>query len=245
MAYQQGSNRNSGFGSMTSTMTPVIHASEEDRASFLVKVYQHLALAVAAFVGIETILFVTGVAEGIHNFLARSGGGAWLLILGGFMVVNWFASQSVNKLDNPAAQYGGLFGIAGAQSLIFAPFLYQVFEYNGAGTVASAAAVTGIGFAALTLVAFVTRRDLEFMRPLIMWGFVSAGVLIVGAILFGFNLGLFFSVAMVALSGASILYQTQNIIRRYPTWAYVGAAVALFGSLMTMFWYILRIFSRR
>ncbi len=226
-------------------MTPVINATEEDRAAFLVRVYQHLALAVAAFVGFETILFVTGVAEAIHSFLVRTGGVAWLAILGAFMVANWFAAQSVNKLDNPSAQYGGLFGIAGAQALIFAPFLYQVFSYNGAGTVASAAVVTGIGFVGLSVVAFVTRRDLSFLRPLVMWGFMAALVLIVAGVIFGFQLGVVFSVAMVGLSGASILYQTQNIIRRYPTWAHVGAAVALFGSLMTMFWYILRIFSRR
>ncbi len=234
MAYQQ-----------SPSMTPVINASEEDRAAFLVKVYQHLALAVAAFVGFETILFMTGAAQAIHEFLARSGGASWLLILGGFMVINWFASQSVHKLDNPAAQYGGLFGIAFAQSFIFAPFLYQVFQIKGAGTVASAAVVTGIGFAGLTIVAFVTRKDLSFLRPIVMWGFMAALVLIIGGAIFGFHLGVIFSVVMVALSGASILYQTQNIVRRYPTWAYVGAAVALFGSLMTMFWYILRIFSRR
>lgn len=244
MAYQQYGSE--GYGSQQSaSMSPVINATEEDRVAFLIRVYQHLALAVAAFVAFETILFVTGAAEGMYDMLVRSGGAAWLAVLGGFMIVQWFASKSVANLDNPAAQYGGLFGIAGAQSLIFAPFLYQVFEIKGGGTVLSAAAVTGIGFALLTLVAFVTRRDLDFMRPIIMWGFGAAMLLIIGGVLFGFELGLFFSVAMVALSGGSILYQTQNIVRRYPTWAHVAAAVALFSSLMTMFWYILRIFSRR
>lgn len=239
MAYQQSPN----YGS---TMTPVINATEEDRASFLVKVYQHLALAVAAFVAIETVLFMTGVAEAMYDYFARGGGAKWLMLMGGFMVINWFASQSVAKLDNPAAQYGGLFGIAGAQSLIFAPFLYQVFNtQGGTSDVVSAAVVTALGFVGLSAVAFVTRRDLSFLRPLVMWGFMAAFVLIIAGVLFGFDLGVVFSVGMVGLSGASILYQTQSIIRRYPTWAYVGAAVALFGSLMTMFWYILRIFSRR
>ena len=55
-----------------------------------------------------------------------------------------------------------------------------------------------------------------------MWGGVSALVLIVAAVLFGLSLGIWFSVAMIALAGASILYQTQTILRRYPprpTWA--------------------------
>ena len=53
------------------------------------------------------------------------------------------------------------------------------------------------------------------------------------------------SVAMIGLAGASILYNTQNIMKRYPEEAYVGAAVQLFASLMMMFWYVLRLLVRR
>ena len=74
---------------------------------------------------------------------------------------------------------------------------------------------------------------------------MGAVVLIVAALLFGANLGTWFSVAMVALMGASILYNTQKILHTYPPHAYVGAAVTLFASLMTMFWYILQIFLDR
>ena len=229
------------------TMSPVIHAPEEERAAFIVRVYQYLGLAVAAFVVFETLLFMSGIAEAMYDFFARSGGVAWLILLGGFMIAQWFASNSVHKLDNPGAQYAGLFGTAAAQAFIFAPFLHYVFNVNpdGGSDVWAAAVVTGLMFAALTVVAFVTRRDLSFLRPIVMWGFVAALGLIVVSAIFGMQLGLLFSVAMVALSGAAILYQTQDILRRYPAWAHVGAAVALFGSLMTMFWYVLRIFSNR
>ena len=54
-----------------------------------------------------------------------------------------------------------------------------------------------------------------------------------------------FTIAMIGLAGASILYQTQSIVREYPEWAYVGAAVSLFASLMLLFWYVLRLFMRR
>ncbi len=229
------------------TMSPVINAPDDERAAFLVRVYQHLALAVAAFVVFETLLFMSGIAEAMYDFFARSGGIAWLILLGGFAIANWFTSNSVRKLDNPGAQYMGLFGTALAEAVIFAPFLYYVFKVNpdGGSDVWAAAVVTGLMFAALTVVAFVTRRDLSFLRPIVMWGFVAAIGLIIVSAIFGMQLGLIFSVAMVALAGAAILYQTQEIVRRYPAWAHVGAAVALFGSLMTMFWYILRIFSDR
>ena len=42
-------------------------------------------------------------------------------------------------------------------------------------------------------------------------------------------------------AGASILYQTQTILRRYPAEAYVGASVQLFASVMLLFWYVLRL----
>ena len=111
-------------------------------------------------------------------------------------------------------------------------------------TVVAAAIITVAGFAGLTAVALVTRRDLSFLRPMLLWGGVCALVLIGAAILFGLELGIWFSVAMIALAGGSILYQTQTIMRRYPAEAYVGAAVQLFASVMMLFWYVLRLLGR-
>jgi len=218
----------------------------EARAAFLVRVYQHLLAAVVAFVAFETLLFLTGAAEGIYNTVAGSGG-TWLLVLGGFMLVSWLATAAAHDLANPGKQYAGLFGLAAAESLIFAPFLYYVFNVEGGGavTVGAAAVVTALGFGGLTVVGLVTRRDLSFLRPMVLWAGVMALVLIVAALLFGFELGVWFSLAMIALAGGAILYQTQAILRTYPEDAHVGAAVQLFASVMLLFWYVLRLFSRR
>ena len=224
---------------------PVITQGEEARITFMTKVYQHIGLAIAAFMGFEFLLFTSGIAEWFYDSVFTSGGG-WLLILGLFMVGSWLATQATMDLSNPGRQYAGLFGTAGLYSLLFAPFLYYVFNVQDAASdVWAAAVITGIGFVGLSAVAWVTRRDLSFIRPLIMWGGVAALVLIVGAVLFGFNLGTWFSVAMIGLAGAAILYTTQQALRTYPEQAYVAAAVQLFGSLMTMFWYVLRIFADR
>ena len=112
---------------------------------------------------------------------------------------------------------------------------------DGTSSVVAAAIITAIGFAGLTAVALVTRRDLSFLRPILLWAAVSALVLIVAAVLFGLDLGIWFSVGMIALAGGSILYETQTILRRYPAAAYVGAAVQLFASVMLLFWYVLRL----
>ena len=190
-------------------------------------------------------MFTSGIAEWFYDTVFTSGGG-WILLLGLFMVGTWMATQATMDLSNPGRQYAGLFGTAALEALIFAPFLWYIFKVqDNAGDVWAAAVVTGIGFAGLSAVAWVTRRDLSFIRPLIMWGGMAAIVLILAALLFGFNLGTWFSVAMIGLAGAAILYTTQQALRTYPEQAYVAAAVQLFGSLMTMFWYVLRIFADR
>jgi uncharacterized protein len=226
--------------------TPVITLDDERRRTFMTKVYQHIALALAVFVGLEVALFNGGVAEMLFDFFFMGDSGAtWLLMIGGVMLVQWFAAQAVADLGNVGRQYVGLFAIAGAYSVMFAPFLYYIFTYQGAGTVVNAAVITGIGFAVLTAIGLFTATDLSFLRPLVMWGFGIALVLIVGALLFGFNLGTWFSVAMIGLAGAAILFQTQSALREYPEEAYVAAAAGLFASIMTMFWYVLRLLSSR
>jgi len=75
-----------------------------------------------------------------------------------------------------------------------------------------------------------------------MWGGIGALLLIVAGALFGFELGMFFSVAMVVFAGAAILYDTSNVIHHFPEDRHVGAALELFASVALMFWYVLRIF---
>src|SRR3546814_7271216 len=45
---------------------------------------------------------------------------------------------------------------------------------------------------------------------MLMWGGIAALVLIVAAVIFGLSLGIWFSVAMIALAGGSILYQRSE-----------------------------------
>lgn len=226
--------------------TPVASLDETSRSDFLVRVYQHLVLAIASFALIEAVFLKVGVAEAAYELVAGRGG-AWLLVLGGFMLVSWLATTAAHDILNPSRQYAGLFALAVAEALIFAPFLHYLFRVqgNGSATVWPAAFVTLAGFAGLSVVALSTRKDLSFLRPMLLWGGICALVLIGAAVLFGLDLGVWFSLAMIALAGGSILYQTQTVMRAYPSEAYVGAAVQLFASVMLLFWYVLRLFSRR
>ena len=220
---------------------PVAAIGVDARASFINRTYNHLMGAIVLFTLIEVGLFQSGYAESIARVLL---GGSWLLVLGAFMLVSWFASRISLTSESKGAQYAALGGFVVAESIIFVPMLWLANQY-APGAIQSAAIVTLIGFAGLTAVAFVTRKDFSFMRGMLMWGGVVAMVAIVGGILFGFELGTWFSVAMVGFAGAAILYDTSNVLHHFPEDRYVGAALQLFASVALMFWYVLRLFMSR
>ena len=88
----------------------------------------------------------------------------------------------------------------------------------------------------------VTKKDFSFLRMgLALAGLLALG-LIVAAILFGFELGVLFSLAMVGLASGYIVYYTSNVLHHYRTDQHVAAALSLFASIALMFWYILRLF---
>jgi uncharacterized protein len=130
------------------------------------------------------------------------------------------------------------------QAIIFVPLLWLANAY-APGAITSAAEITFVAFTALTLVVFYTRKDFSFLRGILIWGGIIALVLIAGGVIFGFQLGTFFSVAMVALAGAAILYDTSNVLHHYPEDRYVAAALELFASVALMLWYVLRLLMSR
>jgi FtsH-binding integral membrane protein len=210
----------------------------EARARFIVRTYNHLFGAIVLFALIEVGLFMTGIAPLIARAML---GTSWLLVLGGFMVVSWIASHVAHRATSLPAQYAALIGMVCAEALIFVPLLVIANVY-APGAIQSAALVTIVGFAGLTAIAFTTRKDFSFLGGLLRWGGLCVLLVIAGGVIFGFTLGTFFSVIMVAFAGAAILYDTSNVIHHFPEDRYVAGALELFASVALMFWYVLRIF---
>lgn len=213
------------------------------RATFISRVYLHLLGAILAFVAFEVALFQSGLAAKLARAMA---GVPWGLVLAGFLLTAWFASRMAWRLSSPLGQYGGLGLYIVAKGLIFVPLLYRADRW-APGTIEQAAQVTLLGAFGLTLIAWTSRNDFSFLRPFVYWGGVVALVLIVASLVFGWHLGTWFSVAMIAFSGASILYDTAGILKRYRgrrSNRHVAAALSLFASIGMMFWYILRLTTR-
>ncbi len=224
------------------TFAPTRVVDTEERATFIMRTYIHLFGAILLFAAIEVFLFKSGLATPIAEAML---GVNWLLVLGGFMVVSWFASRAAHRAESKAAQYTALIGFVIAEAIIFVPLLFIAAYYAGPGVINSAAWVTLLGFSGLTAVVFFTRKDFSFLGGMLRWAFVMALVMIVAGVLFNFELGTFFSVGMIALAGGAILYDTSNILLHYPEDRYVGAALELFASVALMFWYVLRLFMGR
>ena len=221
-------------------MLLVAQAPPNERAEFIQKTYLHLAGAVGAFIAIEFILFTTGIAQMLTGFVAGSRLG-WLAILGGFALLGWFSRGLAAKADDVNLQYTGLGIYVVGEALIFAPILYIATYFSDPNVLPTAAILTLLLFGGLTTVAFTTRKDFTFLGGILkIGGFVAIG-LIACSLIFGFSLGLFFSVVMVVFASAAILYDTSKIMHHYSTRQYVAASLELFASVALLFWYVLRI----
>jgi hypothetical protein len=128
--------------------------------------------------------------------------GTWLLVLGSFMIVGWIATRVAHRTTSLPAQYAALSAYVLAEAIIFLPMLVVAQIATRGGVIESAALVTLLAFFGLTAVAFLSSTDFSFLGSVLKYAFVVALVLIVAASVFGFSLGTFFSVAMVALAGA-------------------------------------------
>jgi len=220
----------------------VIDLSLQARATFMTRVYSHLFGALVAFALIEIALFTSGLAEGIASAML---GTSWLLVLGAFMILGNVAAGAAHRATALSTQYLALGAYVVLEALIFVPLLYVADTYAGGGVIATAGFVSLAGFAGLSAVGIFSRKDFSFLGGILKWGFIVALLLIAGSLIFGFHMGLVFSVAMVALAGGSILYSTQRILHEYPEDRYVGASLNLFAAVALLFWYVLSIFMSR
>ncbi|MGN6137167.1 MAG: Bax inhibitor-1/YccA family protein [Aureliella sp.] len=213
-------------------------ADSTERAEFIKRTYLHLGGAIAAFVLLEAV-FMNSLGPVLMGLL---GGNRWapLLFIGAFMAVSWLARSWAESNASPQLQYAGLGLYVLAEAVIFAPLLLMATALDPDIPI-MAGAITGIVFLGLTAFTFMSRADFSWMGR-ILWiaGLAAFGAAICGAI-FGFSLGLFFSVAMVVLAAGYILYDTSNVLHHYRTNQHVAASLALFASVALLLWYVVRI----
>jgi len=216
---------------------------ETERGIFYKKTYLHVALSILAFIVLETLLIKLVPYDFIVWMV--SGKFIWLFLLGCF----WLGASLSSRwtlAQSRQTQYLGLAFYIVLEAVIFLPMIFIAASMtDGAGMLYQASIMTLALFTALTAVAFMSNKDFSFLKNiLVIGGFLALGAIVAGA-LFGFQLGLWFSIIMVLIASGSILYQTQSLKYNYGNEQYVGAALQLFSSIMLLFWYILRILMSR
>ncbi len=222
------------------------HLQHSEKAVFYRKTYMHVALAVLAFILVEYIFIglFGGMVETLIGLMFANSF-SWLIVLGLF----WVGSTMADKLahhESKQTQYLGLGFYVLLEAIIFLPLIYFATQLsNGQFILAQATVITLALFGGLTAVVFMTNTNFSFLRTALVVGtFIAIGLIVAGS-LFGFDLGLWFSVAMVVFAGAAILYQTSKVKYEYTEEQYVGAALGIFASVMLLFWYILQILLSR
>jgi len=215
-----------------------------ERVQFYKKTYLNVALGVLAFIIIEYFFLHSGTI--VKFALSLTQGKMWLLMLGGFMLATNYAERMAIRSTDLRKQYLGYLIYIVAEAFIFVPLLILAIYFSDNPAVIKQATVLTLSlFTGLSAVVLLTNKDFSFLRSaLTIVGFIAMGLIAAG-ILFGFNLGLWFSAGMIILAAGSILYQTSNLVHKYRTDQYVAAALGLFASLMLLFWYILRILMSR
>lgn len=227
------------------------------RVRFIRLTYLHLLAAILVFAGLLRLLMTNPmlwekVSAPLVKF-ALAGRWNWGVVLAAFMAVSWVADRWASSASSRPMQYAGLGFYVVAEALIFVPLLFivqlktaAILARGGAepNIIRDAAFVTLGIFTMLTFTVVISNKDFSFMRGALGIASGAALSLIAMSLVFGFSLGLVFSVAMVLLASGYVLYQTSQVLAHYDPRQHVAASLALFSSVALMFWYVIRIFLR-
>jgi hypothetical protein len=170
----------------------------------------------------------------------------WLLFLAGFFGVSWLANYWAQSSTSPGLQYAGLGLYVVAEAVLFCPMLLLASSetIGGQAILPTAGLLTLMLFGGMTFTVWVTGVDFSFLRTaLVVCGLGAFGLAIASAI-FGFSLGIVFTVAMIVLACGYILYDTSNVMHHYRIGQHVAASLALFASVALLFWYVVQLLMR-
>ena len=159
----------STFGNSAANSLPA------SRAQFIRKTYTLLALAIAAFIGVEAFLFSTPFGGLIAYGILGTGGIGWLVVLGLFMLISYIANTWAVSNTSVTKQYLGLGIYIIAEAIIFVPLLFVASRYSADPLVVLKAGIVSIGlFLGITATVFLTKSYFSFLAPILAIGSFAA-----------------------------------------------------------------------
>lgn len=140
-----------------------------------------------------------------------------------------------------------LFGFTFLEGLSIGPLLQHYVAIGSGAAIPKALFIATATFAALTAYVFWTKQDFSYLGGALFAGLI--GMLVVGLIAMftgmGSTMDLAYSLFGVLLFMGFVLYDTSNLLHRYPSNEYVLATAALFLDVFNLFLYMLRILGGR
>jgi len=235
----------------------VADAAPSERAAFYRRTYLTVAAAFALFGTLLWASFAIPVGEAplafhyakmIVSMYDVMGGWATLVVLGVFWLGITVAQSAVYARASRPVQLTGFLAYILLQVALFIPLIWMVIaktEGNPSEILLPACAVTGALVLGLTVAAFVTQADFSFLRTVLVVGsFGALGIVVVAAVM-GTGLGMWFSLAMVALMATAVLYKTWEVRTQFATDMHLEAGFALFAAFVTLLFYVIRLFLQR
>ena len=137
-------------------------------------------------------------------------------------------------------QYMILAAFVVMEAVIFVPLLAVAGLTGGAALLMKAVYITFAMVAALSGVVFIFRQNFSFLAPFLAILGIAALVLIASSLLFGFELGIFFTIAMITYASGAILYETSKVLHTHRDRDYVLAAIGLLTSILLLLWYVVQ-----
>ena len=224
----------------------------EQRLAFLRKVYTLFSCSMVLWMGsalwVSTNDKMLGLAMGIfgNGFIGML---VFMAALFGLLHLTRSANAPINYIGL------GLFSLL--EGFVTAPLIkYSLMATGGEGlamtdpsnVVLQAFVLTGMVFGGLTTYALTTKRDFSFLGGALWMGFFllfGLGILAMFGIGESMQMGWGISVGWILLMGGFVLYDTQNIMKRYPSNMAAAAAATLMIDFIIMFQRILMLLSRR
>ncbi|HJQ67404.1 MAG TPA: Bax inhibitor-1/YccA family protein [Blastocatellia bacterium] len=225
-AWQSGE-RPAGFGPQTAA-----EATVSERLGFIRKVYALFFVGILFAIGGVVIGFNT---PSLMIAIARH---PWITLIA--LIAGVIGAQAVRHM--PGINVAAFFAFTTFTGVVISPLLYYVSATNPASILQAGVLTVGI-FGGLTAYVFVSKKDFSFMRGMLWVGLIVIvlggflNMLIVGSTGLGFALA---AGALILFSGF-VLYDTSNIIRRYPTNEYIAGAMDLYLDAFNIFLALIRI----
>lgn len=230
---QTGWSSQDSFGEMQKPTAA--NASVAERMGFVRKVYGLF------FTGILFSILGVGIGFAVPSLMLAVIEHRWIaffLLLGAIV-----GAQAVRLV--PVVNLIALFAFTTLIGIFISPVLAIIGVSNPNSIWQAGILTTGI-FGGLTTYAFLTKKDFSFLNGMLTVGLIVvilSGVLNIFLASSAFSFGI--AVTTLILFSGYVLYDTQQIIHRYPTNEYVAGALDLFLDAFNIFMALLRILNGR